>query len=249
VEANGYTEGTPTPPDLKESFAVGAGTKTGVPDVDAYWFPDNVFPDEIVELRDSVTGCLARMRALADELLTVAATSLGQPDDFCTRHTGRSTYTMNINWYPPTTLAGPPAEGQFRIGPHTDFGTFTLVDREPGKGGLQVWSPDGDWENAPYYPEAFTINTGDLRPAGAETAGSPTGTGALAAGGCARRGPGVPGVLLRSGLGHHGPRPATPVGKRNSYPPTMASEFLRRLPDANHRRLTSCRWWTRSCRQ
>jgi isopenicillin N synthase-like dioxygenase len=29
-----------------------------------------------------------------------------------------------------------------------------------------------------------------------------------------------------------GPRPATPIGKPNSYPPMMASEFLRRLPDA-----------------
>ncbi len=69
---------------------------------------------------------------------------------------------MNINWYPPMTLAGKPQEGQYRIGPHTDFGTFTILDREPGKGGLQVWSPAGEWEDAPYDPEAFTINTGDL---------------------------------------------------------------------------------------
>ena len=69
---------------------------------------------------------------------------------------------MNINWYPPMTLAGQPAEGQYRIGPHTDFGTFTMLDREPGRGGLQVWNPAGEWEDAPYDPDAFTINTGDL---------------------------------------------------------------------------------------
>jgi len=133
VEANGYAEGTPTPPDLKESFAVGADTKTGVPDVDEYWFPDNVFPEEVAELRACVTGYLARMRALADELLTVAAVSLGQPAEFFTRHTGHSTYTMNINWYPPMSLAGPPADGQFRIGPHTDFGDL----HHPGPGARQ----------------------------------------------------------------------------------------------------------------
>lgn len=33
VEANGYAEGTQTPPDLKESFAVGADQPTGDPDV------------------------------------------------------------------------------------------------------------------------------------------------------------------------------------------------------------------------
>ncbi len=37
-----------------------------------------------------------------------------------------------------------------------------MLDREPGKGGLQVWSPTGEWEDAPFDPDAFTINTGDL---------------------------------------------------------------------------------------
>ncbi len=37
-----------------------------------------------------------------------------------------------------------------------------MLDREPGRGGLQVWSPDEDWQDAPYHPDAFTINTGDL---------------------------------------------------------------------------------------
>ena len=51
--------------------------------------------------------------------------------------------------------------GQFRIA-HTDFGTVTILDREPGRGGLQVWTPQDGWEDAPYQPGAFTINTGDL---------------------------------------------------------------------------------------
>jgi len=162
VEANGYAEGTETPPDLKESFAVGADTPSGDADIDAFWFPANVWPVEVPALQACVTEYLARMRALADELLRVAAVSLALPPDFFTRHTGRSTYTMNINWYPPLSVIGPPEPGQFRIGPHTDFGTFTVLDREPGRGGLQVWSPQGDWEDAPYHPDAFTINTGDL---------------------------------------------------------------------------------------
>src|SRR5664279_3009726 len=32
---------------------------------------------------------------------------------------------------------------------------------KPGRGGLQIWSPAGEWEEAPYDPEAFTINTGE----------------------------------------------------------------------------------------
>jgi isopenicillin N synthase-like dioxygenase len=38
----------------------------------------------------------------------------------------------------------------------------TILDREPGRGGLQVWTKQDDWEDAPYEPGAFTINTGDL---------------------------------------------------------------------------------------
>lgn len=72
------------------------------------------------------------------------------------------TYGFNINWYPGTEVIGDPAPGQFRIGPHTDFGTVTILDRQAGKGGLQVYTDEGGWEDAPYDPDAFTINIGDL---------------------------------------------------------------------------------------
>ncbi len=160
VEANGYAEGTETPPDLKESFAVGADDATAP--LDGYWFQRNVYPAEVPALRASVVGYLARMKSLADELLRICAAALGLGEDFFTRHTGHSTHTLNINWYPPMQHTGAPQDGQFRIGPHTDFGTVTILDREPGKGGLQVWTEQDGWADAPFVPDAFTINTGDL---------------------------------------------------------------------------------------
>ncbi|MFY9930226.1 MAG: 2-oxoglutarate and iron-dependent oxygenase domain-containing protein [Streptosporangiaceae bacterium] len=162
VEANGYAEGTQTPPDLKESFAVGADQPTGDPEVDSYWFQPNVYPAEVPGLQPAVTAYLAQMRALADELLVLCAAALELPEDFFTQHTSHATHTMNINWYPPLAIAGEPQENQFRIGPHTDFGTVTILDREPGRGGLQIWTKAGGWEDAPFVPGAFTINTGDL---------------------------------------------------------------------------------------
>ena len=59
-------------------------------------------------------------------------------------------------------LVGEPEPGQFRIGPHTDFGTVTVLDREPGAGGLQVYSDAEGWADAPYDPDALTVNIGDL---------------------------------------------------------------------------------------
>ena len=162
VEGNAYAEGTATPPDMKESFAVGADQRTGDPEVDGFWFQANVYPAEVPGLEPATVAYLARMRALADELLVVCAAALGLERDFFTRHTGHATHTMNINWYPPMAVAGEPEPGQFRIGPHTDFGTVTILDREPGRGGLQVWTEQDGWEDAPYEPGAFTINTGDL---------------------------------------------------------------------------------------
>jgi isopenicillin N synthase-like dioxygenase len=160
VEANGYAEGTETPPDLKESFAVGADDATAP--LDGYWFQRNVWPGEVPRLEIATSAYLTRMKRLSDELLRICAAALGLAADFFTQHTAQATHTLNINWYPPLQVTGAPEQGQYRIGPHTDFGTVTVLDREPGKGGLQVWTEDGGWADAPYVADAFTINTGDL---------------------------------------------------------------------------------------
>ncbi len=161
VEANGYAEGTETPPDLKESYACGADQPTGDAEIDGYWFQPNVWPNE-VDLQTPTTAYLQAMRTLADELLVICAAAAGLAPDFFAPYTDHSTYTLNVNWYPPVAVVGPPQDGQFRIGPHTDFGTVTILDRERGKGGLQVWTESDGWRDAPYHPDAFTINTGDL---------------------------------------------------------------------------------------
>jgi isopenicillin N synthase-like dioxygenase len=162
VEANGYAEGTETPPDLKETFAVGADQPTGDPDVDGAWFRPNVWPAEVPAVRTTVADYLGRMRALADELLVICAAALGLPEQFFAGQADHPSYTMNVNFYPPLRTVGTVQEGQFRIGPHTDFGTVTILDRQSGLGGLQVWTTDGEWVDAPYDPAAFTINIGDL---------------------------------------------------------------------------------------
>jgi len=233
VEANGYAEGTETPPDLKESFAVGAEEPTGDPEVDAYWFPSNVYPAEVPALRAAVVDYLARMRALADELLLVCAAALGVEDDFFTRHTGHATHTMNVNWYPPMTATGAPEDNQFRIGPHTDFGTVTILDREPGQGGLQVWSPADGWADAPYHPDAFTINTGDLLARWSGDRWKSNRHRVLPPQADAPDEDLVSLVYFYE-ADHdtvvHALQP--PVGRPNEYPPVIAREFLRERLDA-----------------
>ncbi|MGW1170995.1 isopenicillin N synthase family dioxygenase [Streptomyces sp. NPDC002550] len=162
AEANGYAEGTETPPDLKESLTFATDEPFEDPVVNAEWYAPNVWPAEVPELRELCRTYLSRMAALEKELLSLLGYALGLEPDFFSRHMERPTYGFNINWYPGTDVVGEPLPGQFRIGPHTDFGTVTILDRQAGKGGLQVYTDAGGWEDAPYDPDAFTINTGDL---------------------------------------------------------------------------------------
>lgn len=162
AEANGYAEGTETPPDLKESFSLAAHQPTGDAEVDAQWFMPNTWPTELPGLERVVSEYVARMHTLSDELMRICAVALGLPDTYFEPYLSHPTYGCNLNWYPPLTRVGPPEPGQFRIGPHTDFGTVTVLDRESGVGGLQVYTLDGEWIDAPFDPAAFTINLGDL---------------------------------------------------------------------------------------
>ncbi|GAA1946993.1 2-oxoglutarate and iron-dependent oxygenase domain-containing protein [Streptomyces durmitorensis] len=162
AEANGYAEGTETPPDLKESLTFATERPFDDPAVNAEWYEPNVWPAEAPGLRALCSAYLARMEKLTDQLLTLLGEALGERPDFFTRHMSHPTYGFNINWYPGTEVVGKPQPGQFRIGPHTDFGTVTVLDRQAGKGGLQVFTDEGGWQDAPYDPEAFTVNIGDL---------------------------------------------------------------------------------------
>ncbi|MEU7138457.1 2-oxoglutarate and iron-dependent oxygenase domain-containing protein [Nocardia sp. NPDC046473] len=161
-EANGYAEGTATPPDLKETFAIGADTATGDRQIDDVWFLPNVWPDEVIELRELATAYTDAVHTLSDELLALFAAALHLPANPFQDLAARPTWTCNINHYPPLTAVGTPEPGQFRIGPHTDFGTVTVLDREPGAGGLQVFTEADGWADAPYDPAALTVNIGDL---------------------------------------------------------------------------------------
>ncbi|MDW4908765.1 2-oxoglutarate and iron-dependent oxygenase domain-containing protein [Streptomyces sp. ADMS] len=162
AEANGYSEGTETPPDLKESLSFATHEPFDDPVVNAEWYAPNVWPAEAPGLRALCEEYLDRMGQLEEELLTLLGDALGLEPDFFSRHMDHPTYGFNINWYPGIEVVGEPEPGQFRIGPHTDFGTVTILDRQAGKGGLQVHTDEGGWEDAPFDPEAFTINIGDL---------------------------------------------------------------------------------------
>ncbi len=160
AEANSYASGQASPPDLKETFA----SRLPAGEV-ATWNTKQArmpWPVELPELEATVSTYLRTMQKLALTLLEVFGCALGMDETALTRFASPPSASMNINHYPSLRVTGAPAPGQFRIGPHTDFGVVTLLDRQPGYGGLQIRLLDGTWVDAPYVPGAYTINIGDL---------------------------------------------------------------------------------------
>jgi len=158
MEANGYSFGHETPPDLKESFRTGAHELPGrLPLRGA-----NVWPAHPADFRSAVVDYLAAVDRVHLTLLEVCAVALGLDPDHFLRHALRNDNTLNVNWYAPPSVFGGAVHGQFRIGPHTDFGTLTVLHREPGSHDLQVQLPSGEWVAAPVLDGSFTINCGDM---------------------------------------------------------------------------------------
>lgn len=148
--------------DLKESYTSGRDWKTGDPAIDKEWFEPNVWPAEVPALGPLCCSYAEVIRELYYELLDLCGAALRLEDGWFRRRARSSPHSFNINRYPPLTETGRPLEGQFRIAPHTDWGMLTILDRQPGYGGLQIQNADGEWQDAPFWPDAFTVNVGDL---------------------------------------------------------------------------------------
>ncbi|MEV5980702.1 2OG-Fe(II) oxygenase family protein [Streptomyces sp. NPDC052114] len=212
-----------TPPDLVEIWSACADGASRFP---------RRWPAEVPVLHPLVTEYTDRMRRLADTLLTVMAAALGGPADLFTRHTADPHWDFILNRYPAAHETGPAAPGQHRIGPHTDFGLLTLLDRQRGRGGLQVHDDVHGWRDAPWEPGAITLNIGDLM---ARWSGDRWRSGRHRV---LPPQPDAPHEELTSLVYFHSCAPGTtveslpaPLGRR-SYAPVLAGEYLRSKMDA-----------------
>ncbi len=163
LESNAATYGIDTPPDLKETFAFGP-----VDLADEHWrerspivFAPNRWPSDPPQFQRAAEAWWRAGRALADELLDLCSLALGLREDALRNECLATTAQVSLNWYGPRG-ADEPEPDQFRVGPHTDFGSLTVLDRQPGLGGLQVKDESGEWIDAPYVEGSLVINTGDL---------------------------------------------------------------------------------------
>ncbi|MEM9748009.1 MAG: 2OG-Fe(II) oxygenase family protein, partial [Actinomycetota bacterium] len=120
--------------------------------------------DEVPEFEPAMRRYLEAGMRLSTELFELMACAAGVPADTFTRLCSDPLNNLNLTWYPPLVVGDEtvePEPDQFRIGPHSYFGTITVLHREPSDPPLQVQLPDGGWEDLPHVPDAFIVNTGD----------------------------------------------------------------------------------------
>ncbi len=157
-EALSYSLGEESPPDLFESFNAAPDPADGSTHRLKQSTP---WPDEVVPEFSGVVGEMfadfaklaQRLDGIVEELtgwIGLAANSGSGPDT-----------SAAINYRPDPDGAERVLAGQQRMGAHSDYTSFTILDAEPVKG-LQIINGEGDWVDIIPDAEAVLVNVGDL---------------------------------------------------------------------------------------
>jgi isopenicillin N synthase-like dioxygenase len=163
VEALAKSKGQDTPPDLKESFNGGPlSVPAGLDDPEAlaFCYAETIWPARPAGFVEAWRAYYRAMEDLAARIMRVFAVALKLPEDFFDSVIDRPISALRALNYPQTSV--PPQPGQLRAGAHTDYGSLTILLPQAGSGGLQIFTPEGQWEEVPPIPGAFVINIGDL---------------------------------------------------------------------------------------
>ncbi|KAF4493476.1 2OG-Fe(II)oxygenase superfamily [Fusarium agapanthi] len=112
--------------------------------------------------RDRLARFFTDTQALANRLLRAMELGLKIPEGVLTEaHTGESCRMRLINYPATSTSAHDGAADDIRAGEHTDYGSLTLLYREPSdQGGLQVHQ-NGSWKDVPCFDDTIVVNIGD----------------------------------------------------------------------------------------
>ena len=113
--------------------------------------------EDLPGFRANLLAFAETMDRFARRLLPAVAISLDLAADWFDDAFADSQFTLRLSHYPP--LAAEP--NQFGIAPHSDsnFLTFLAQSEVPG---LQLRLPSGEWQDVPYVPGSFAVNSGDI---------------------------------------------------------------------------------------
>ena len=151
------------PPDLFERYRIGPVDRFPEPYQTLYAqgaYARNVWPTGASEFEEVLTDYYRKMNALSQDLLRIFALTLGLNEQWFEDKVNRSMGSLAINHYPAPEK--PPLPGQLRAGPHTDYGTLTIVAPTAAPGGLEIRTKSGTWEPVAVESGTFVVNIGDM---------------------------------------------------------------------------------------
>lgn len=146
------------PVDLKESFIWGYEDESGHTENDHPLRGPNQWPINMPQLRVYAMRYFKEAHDVAFHLMRGFALGLDLPEDFFLQNCSRPISRGSFVYYPPQDAL---TDGQFGVGPHTDFGVLTVLCQDD-VGGLQVQDVNGHWLEAPPMEGTLVVNVGDL---------------------------------------------------------------------------------------
>ncbi len=161
------SRGVETPPDLCELYLVNrfddpdAARRAGLREGREAFFAPNVWPDpeQAPGFREAFETYYTTMEGLAERLMGLMASALDLDEHWFDDKISDHVTALSAIHYP--ALSEAPLPGQYRRGPHSDWGSLTVLHHDGGPG-LQIMSPDGRWEDVPVVSGSFVVNIGDL---------------------------------------------------------------------------------------
>ena len=157
-ESLSYSLGEESPPDLFESFNAAPDPDDSCPHrlIQATPWPDDVVPG----FSAAVAAMATEFEKLARRIDTMVAELTGWAE-LPERSGDGPDMLAAINYRPGPDGHEEVVEGQQRMGAHSDYTSFTVLDAEPVRG-LQIVGPDGQWVDVVPDRDAVLVNVGDL---------------------------------------------------------------------------------------
>ena len=146
-------------PDLKESFVWGYQDAAGNTPMDHCLRGANQWPTVPVGFELHAMDWFTRAHDIAHHLMRGFALGLGMREDFFLRSCATPLSRASYVYYPAQSASL--GMDQFGVGPHTDFGTLTVLCQDM-VGGLQVQDINGEWIQAPPIADTLVVNVADL---------------------------------------------------------------------------------------
>lgn len=147
-------------PDVKEGFMASVDGSQAYVTGGAY-DSLNQWPAQLPEMRVQTEAYVEALTSLGKHLLGMIALSLELPESYFSEGLEKPMITTRLLHYPPQSRVGD--GNQLGAGAHTDWGMLTMLLQDD-VGGLEVRNSEGDWVRAPFVPDTFVVNLGDMVP-------------------------------------------------------------------------------------